>query len=778
MSSLNLNYSQEDVLEAKQRREAGEARLRAEPIVAAARKTLDAAERAVPLPYDTSSSVSSRAQLAMSDLRNQLRQIRSHSASHFVETVPQSDTEARVRGQVVVDSVNSVGSQPQAAVTANVRPLNMEAFKIARERALNGLPIIDEEVQRTDRKEAHVVINIKVRLRAGATDADVAALRQAIWASMNEGEDKKCNDFALSVSDGIATATLVIREDEADPLQDFMIDMGRELLDTSRHGDDAKAIGDSAPKLFRLVNARLELPHSLGDFFANGTDDNSWTRLTEGARFAFEAILRQDAQQLAYDKMSKQALDKYELEDIRQLLGATAANAMLRDVSLNVRLPPVELLYGMAIRDTATTLRRTEEVADLPLHVRRMMRRPDSQAEIAVAIAQHYGQTGPEARVATLIGSLLQLGATGGKIKDRIKAELARVCLEDPDPQRDSMLTIITTLVKSAGELLSVDLLSHSFNFSVEFQGFTDRIWSNLGATQQEMVDKAKPIALAFKEDEDEEGGEGKASIDSYKGKPMDPDDLRSRNQWPRGRLENLVEQVVEKELLLEDVPNQKLLGAVFQAPQPRGTFRVLFVQNMASNSDLGWTKVLKAWGATILMQEKKRGGSGDADEKGDSGEDDSDSEESPYPDMDDGNFRSAYVQLPDGRVIEFYRPPIGDTPWASMFTACDAAVIVDGIRQTPDFDTLVSKLGGFLATLTVPVLFLTTDGSAASAETQGTIPETLFTPKATKYESFSESNASYLLNWLIQQSPNQSKGTSGPISATDFIIVDPITLL
>lgn len=807
ISGLALDFTARDKAEAAKIRAANNIRFESDPIAWSARRALDQAESFAPATTATSSSstsfsyggspssgrvnVQQAGREAMSQLKNVLQSIRSKQHSQFNESVPPSSTETRIRGTIGIDQVNSnvpTNGPAKTAVTANIRPLNKQSFELARAHycEAHGIPI------KTEGGEAEAVISVKLRLKPGTSQQDQKDLLEVLSVHLPKIESEEDTGVACKIENISGCPHLVLsyvhKEAEKDPLEKAVSNFVRNMLDLYRGDAAVEEAANQAPGLFRLATIRAELPHSLGDF-VNAAEPQSYFKLLEAGRVAFEAILRHDAHKILHEHLASQLVKSFDKDDLMSTAMLPSLYTLSRDSSIDIKAAPFELLYAMLVKEASFYNRRMKEVDGISNAIKK-------KESAASTYAEYFDSDAPECLTAMLASDALFTGLGNHYFKQGILSTLGRnivAAQEDDDAEDARTGHIVCLLSKCVAEVVSCEIIAHSFHLTCEFQGIDDQIWRFFPTSPQAVVDLCRPLALASKSEFDPAAPD--AELDASESKLTDSD-LRHRRFWPQGVYEDRADaigEIVGPGLYLDtDGAHQ-----VINAPKKRNAaFRVCVVVNSA-DKEKSWARLLKAFGTELFdpkadkqggKREQGGGADGGAEEKADSDADSSDADGEDddegtveLPDPTEGYMRVAYQRRSDGRYVEYIRPNSEEEFSIGLLARCDAIVIVDSVDDIELLKSVFAESEAedeTFAGVTAPVLFVSTKSDVANAENNGSVPKTLFTPKAVDYRVLATSSAAAessaadaMLNWLISNSENPSRGTSAaePASAWDF---------
>lgn len=769
---LDLDFTDADAQKAKELQAHGFSRFTNDQVNWSARRTLDKVEASLSsssssYASSSSSSIQQASRDAMNQLKNTLQALRSHQKSQFQESVAPSTTESRIRVNLGVDSVGNINANSgtkKAAITANIRPLNDEAFKIYRDRFCNTAKI-------APKNESGVVEafgQIKLKLKPGASQADkddfVALVTKCAPQASDADSDEEAG-YQAHIEGDILYLTAAFHDDDPDPLQKILMKIAASTLDTYRGDEEAEAAANEAPGLFRLATARVELPHSLSEWLE--TNEASWIKLIEGARVAFEAIVRQDCHRVVHQHLAKELTGSFDKGDLVSKILTPFGQIFARDTSLNINAAPFELLYALLVKEGAFLVRRMKETAEVPATIKRL-----KGDDAATFYSRFFDTTSPEDLVAAFASLKLFFGITSTKIKERILSEMARPLIdgsEDDDVDTSLIGQISPLLTKIVGEVLEFNLTGHSFQLKLDFEGFDENLWRFFPSSPQDLINAVKPIAMAGFDDLDDEDS---------RDKKLEEGACRIRKYWPRGAFEDKAEEVANKLAPGEYMDSDGFFQILSEPKKRNGAFRIAVAVN-SEDEDLSWARAIKALGGEVFTLGKTGKKAEGEDDDSDAGGDDDEEGALALADPTEGFMRVAYTRRPNGQYVELVRPVSSEEHAAGIYSTCDALVIVDAVDDIEFLKAEIESVEGEekarFPDLKIPVLFLSAKNETATADTNGAIPEKLFTPSAVSYQVLAKGNeesaGESLLNWLVSNSPNSTRGTAQvqPSTAWDF---------
>lgn len=498
---LNVNLTPETVAQGFTLRKNWEKRFERELVFEHAREMLDTVKQRYPEVNDSPPTAASRNREAFAQLKASLASIRSNnSESFFNETIPSTLGESTFKVLVASDCVDRFlpAEEPPTYITGNIRPHNTESYTQARGIFLKDVG--DQIAKENAECSTAAGLRLKFKLVRGYNEEKFAAVI-ATFKHMTPPPMKGTIAIHTDESKEYLYVTL-FKEAKKDPIKNLIKLLAKA---TMRKGDEG-AFGSetSAVDLLRLVTLRIDILHDLADWLRDAEkSQTSWITLLEGLRIAVEVITRDASSKHAAADIAESILhhgSETNLALIKKSLIMTSLLHMSRESSLKIQIPPLELLYALAVDDSVIPNRAAflSGIAyPLTDDTNTNIDTTNSQYAEEVKNTQAYlDTTAPEELLAATIGSRLKVGATGDRFFNMLKFAVAAA----PVKGGDMTIGIIENLLPIKDiieDLSSIELITPSGSAMLKVKGINRKLWSWIPDTVQGIVDEVKPLTVA-----------------------------------------------------------------------------------------------------------------------------------------------------------------------------------------------------------------------------------------------------------------------------------------
>lgn len=512
---FGLRYTKEDLDKGYQIQKDYTARLLKQPVFASARATFDTAAATSSDYQQEQQQPLSRtaAKEAMEALKNNLNSIRSNKSNQNqgFTPVPVTHNETRIRGNIASDYINSSssssnnGGATKTSATIDVRPNNQASFEASREALLKGTDVTVENEDDASQK-AQIVAKIKIDIDltshadANAILAEIEGCILGIGVLLSNELETTVAGKIVDVEGGKKQLHITFADYEAeDPLGEFFANASRKALGKKkgrRSRFDKETNTTPATDVLRLLTLHLESPHSIADWL---TDDNQENRsvisLLEGARIAFETIIRDDSKHSIAEDLAKTLLDSFDKEDLVKKIVQLILLSLGREVNVDVKATPFEQLFATTVRDGGRALRAMllEKFAEDSYRSR-------EDAYIS-RMNETLQSTFPEEAIAALASYTIPIiGITPVTLQLSYFARIARSLIDNHDQAPITKLFTLAMKSKNVFDNVeSVEVVTPSVTIDARFKGVGGRCLrgSKIPNDFKDMVQKFKPIARA-----------------------------------------------------------------------------------------------------------------------------------------------------------------------------------------------------------------------------------------------------------------------------------------
>jgi hypothetical protein len=533
---VNFKISQQDIDKAIQLRKQYRQHFQQEPVFHNAANVLRQAESATSDNKDDSkkkksNSVITRNKEALDALKSSLSALRSRNnkpggSSFFRETVPVTDNESCIRALISMDYVdpkvgaraNSVDNNAsKTSLTVNLRPQNKESFKSARESFVKGSSVqISNSNDENGEDGAKILVKVTFNMNTDGIENGKSVLKDefipfiknmvasTIGQDPSKGIDIQLVEQKQQQQQLVITFADYDADDEtADPFKKIIQNISKATITgvgDRRYAPNFDTV--AAPDVLRLATLRVETPHDVSKWVVNDDDDKSILSLLEGARVAFEAIIRDDSKNQLQNDLAKVMLENFSFSRMAKVAVSTIAPSLNREIGCHIHAAPFDLLFAKAVQDVGIAHRQAivEKFGD-----------DDDLAsdkdKVKTLNDVFLSTSAPEELAAVFLARGTKLfGLTPAVIKRVLLVKMARDFAEGVKSNEGPLMELAPLVLKFKnviGDLAGIDMLTPSASVKVTATGidgapFFRKLIPN---SLQGVVDFIKPYSLASNED-------------------------------------------------------------------------------------------------------------------------------------------------------------------------------------------------------------------------------------------------------------------------------------